>query len=296
MKKILSLIFAFTLLLCGCSNVKSDSGKLNIVATNFSCYDFARAVAGDSADITLLIPPGADIHSFEPTALDIAKIKDSDLFIYVGGESDAWVEKILENLKKEDAAVLNLFDELGLEHNHETDEHIWTSPENAIKIVNLIRDNLNNINSDNSKKYITNAQQYVSEIKNVEDTTKEIIAAAEHKHLVIADRFPLKYFAEYYGLNVTAAFSACDHETDIPLNTAASLIETVKINNLAYIFVTESGNRDLAKIISDNTGCEILTLQSIQSISAKDLENGVTYVSLMEQNANVLRKGLTLCQ
>lgn len=295
MKRLIALIIVFTLLLCGCANIENTKEKLSIVATNFSCYDFARAVAGDSADITLLIPPGADIHSFEPTALDIAKIKDSDLFIYVGGESDSWVEKLIRNLKKEDTSVLNLFDKLGLQHNHETDEHIWTSPENAIKIVNLIRDNLNNINSANSKKYTANAEKYVSEIKNVGDSTKEIIAASEHRHLVIADRFPLKYFAEYYGLNVTAAFSACDHETDVPLNTATTLIETVKSNNLAYIFVTESGSRDLAKIIADNTGCEILTIHSVQSISAEDLKNGVTYVSLMEQNAQSLRKGLTLC-
>ncbi len=295
MKRLIALIIVFTLLLCGCANIENAKEKLSIVATNFSCYDFARAVAGNTADITLLIPPGADIHSFEPTALDIVKISDADLFIYVGGESDSWVEKVLESLKKEDTAVLNLFEKLGFPQNHETDEHIWTSPENAIKTVNLIRDYLTATDTANSKEYTMNAENYVSEIKNVVGTTKEIIALAEHKHLVIADRFPLKYFAEYYGLNVTAAFSACDHETDIPLNTAATLIETVKDNNLAYIFVTESGNGDLANIIADNTGCKILTLHSVQSISAENLKNGVTYVSLMKQNAQSLRKGLTLC-
>lgn len=297
MKKIALVLVFIILLLCGCSQTPKDNDKLKIVATNFSCYDFSRAVAGADAEITMLIPPGTDIHSFEPTALDIAKIKECDLFIYVGGESDNWVDKILTGLNKDENKVLNLFKKLGIsnEHSHETDEHIWTSPEIAIKIVNLICDSLSSANNSETLKYKNNAEEYVKKIESVVSYTKSVVENAEHTHLVIADRFPLKYFTEFYSLKVTAAFSACDHETDIDLNTAAALIETVKKEKLSSIFITESGNRSLAEAIKKSTGAEILTLHSLQNISSEDLKNGETFVTLMHKNAEVLRKGLTLC-
>ncbi len=297
MKRLSVVLVVILLLLCGCSEMPDNNDKISIVATNFSCYDFSRAVAGKDTEITMLIPPGADIHSFEPTALDIAKINECDLFIYVGGESDNWIDKILVSLKETDGKVINLFKELGMntEHSHETDEHIWTSPDNAVKIVNIIKGALSEINSSDKEKYSKNAEKYIKEIKTVVSETKSVIENAEHKHLVIADRFPLKYFAEFYSLEVTAAFSACDHETDIDLNTAATLIETIKNKKLSTVFITESGSRSLAEAISKSTRAEILTLHSLQSISVDDFKNGETFVTLMRKNAEALRKGLTLC-
>ncbi len=293
MKKILLLLLAFTLLLSGCVGT-GDNGKIKISTTIFPEYDFARAVAGDVADVSLLIPAGSDMHAFEPTARDIAEICDSDVFIYIGGESDSWVKKILENIDANKTRLIKISDHVALksgEHG-EYDEHIWTSPDNAQKMVNVIANTLSDIDASNSQRYRDNAKKYCDQIELEAQKTKEIVNAAKSKKIIVADRFPLKYFTEYYGLSHDAAFGGCEHDTDVGITTVTRLIEQVKKDRLTAVYYVELSNKNIAKTVADACGVPMLELHSAHNVSAKDFKDGVTYVDIMRRNAEALKKGL----
>ena len=306
MKKLnilLCILIAFCLVFSGCTNGTPKKDKLQITATNFAEYDFARAVAGDKADVKMLIPAGRDMHSFEPTASDIIGIENSNLFLYIGGESDSFVERILGSLQNKKLKTLKMSDYVSLcaehEHAHEHhshedsyDEHIWTSPENAEKMILAIKGALCEIDEESAPYYTENADKYIAEIKFEANKTAEVIKNARVKKIAVADRNPYRYFTEYYGLNITAAFAACSEDTDADLHTVLKLIETVKKENLSAVYVTEMGNRDLAETVKENTGAKILTLHSYHNISVEDFENNVTYVDLMKQNRKSLSEGL----
>lgn len=311
MKKIFCILLCVFLLsglcLSGCTE-KADSGnKLKITATLYSEYDFARAVAGDKADVTLLIPPGSDIHSYEPTINNITGIQNSDLFLYIGGESDTWVEYILASIDVSGIKTLKMCDYVCLtaEHNHEHDEHcnhshseeeydehIWTSPDNAEKMLSAITDALCEIDPDNSAYYKKNSVEYTDKIKAEAEATANVIANAANKTIAVADRFPYRYLTDYYGINYVAAFSGCAEDTDADLHTVIKLIEAVNDNNLTAVYVTELCNENLAKTVSENTNAEILILHSYQNISPEDFKSGVTYIDLMRRNKEALAKGL----
>ncbi len=309
MKKLnilLCILIAFCLVFSGCTSGTSKKDKLQITATNFAEYDFARAVAGDKADVKMLIPAGRDIHSFEPTASDIVNIENSDLFLYIGGESDSFVERILGSLQNEKLKTLKMSDYVSLcaehkhneseQHHHHTedeyDEHIWLSPENAEKMILAIKNALCEIDEGSAPYYTENADKYIAEIKEESNKTVSTINNARVKKIAVADRNPYRYFTEYYGLNITAAFAACSEDTDADLHTVLKLIETVNKENLSAVYVTEMGNRDLAETVKENTGAKILTLHSYHNISSEDFENNVTYVDLMKQNRKSLSEGL----
>ncbi len=293
MKKCLILIFVLILALSGCAQMRSTD-KMKIATTIFPEYDFARAVAGEKAQISMLIPAGSDMHSFEPTALDIAKISDSDLFIYNGGESDSWVEKILVNLDTKKTKVLKMTDFVPMTEGdyHEYDEHIWTSPENAKKMVVAIGETVSKIDKENAEYYNKNTENYIAAIDKTAAQTKDIIGSAAHKKIVVADRFPLKYFAEYYGLEYVAAFGGCEHDTDAPLSTVTRLIEAINKDELSAVFHIELSTKNVAETVADATGAKILEIHSAHNISSDDFKNGVTYVDIMKRNMADLEKGL----
>lgn len=293
MKKVLSLVLILILVLTisGCA-AQQDDGKIKIVTTIFPEYDFARAVVGANGHVSMLIPAGSDMHSFEPTAQDLANISESDLFIYVGGKSDKWVEKVLENINKRKTKVLKLSDVVSFGDEGEYDEHIWTSPSNAAKIINAISESICEIDEENDIFYERNAEKYIDEIVDVAELTKIVIAAAKHKKIVVADRFPLKYFTEYYGLEYTAAFGGCEHDTDADVETVAHLINDIKKDKLSAVFHIELSNKNLAETVAKSTGVEVIELHSAHNISAEDYKKGVTYVDIMKRNAYALEKGL----
>ena len=319
MKKIILRILSVILLaiaLVGCvqkentdfkDTMKSDD-KISIVATIFPQYDFTRAIVGDKADLTMLIKPGGETHSYDPSPGDIIKIQNADVFIYIGGENDEWVNTILESMDTSNKKIIRLMDSVraveeetieGMEteeHDHEEeveyDEHIWTSPKNAILMINAITDIICEMDGRNADTYKQNAAAYTAQIQEVDNEITEIVDHATHKLLVFGDRFPFRYFADEFGLDYRAAFNGCSTETEASAATLAYLIDTVKKNNMSHIFYIELSNQNIAKVISEQTGAKMLLLHSCHNVSKDDFQAGATYLSLMKQNAAHLRKGL----
>ncbi len=323
MKKIIAFILAVLLLVSvfPFGTVLADE-KISVVSTIFPPYDFARAVAGDKAEVKMLLKPGAEIHSFEPTPADILAIQNADVFLYIGGENDVWVDTILTSMDLSGKQIVRLMDAVtpveeetveGMqeeaeeehegeepegeeqEHEHgeaEYDEHIWTSPKNAALMVKAVADALCFADAGNEKVYRENAAAYVKQIEEVDAQFQAVVQGAVYKIMVFGDRFPFRYFADAYGLEYRAAFPGCSTETEASAATIAYLIDTVQANKLPYIYTIELSNQNVAWSISEQTGAQILVLQSCQGISRDDFQAGATYLSLMLQNVESLRKGL----
>ena len=286
---------------------QTQTDQLKIVSTIFPGYDFARAIAGDNADITMLIYPGSEIHSFEPSPQDIINIQDSDVFIYVGGESEAWVEKIIANLDTNHTKIVRMMDAVdlvkeelveGMEPEHEDedgveyDEHVWTSPLNAIKIVESIRDALVNADPQNANFYQTATANYTEQLTQLDSDIRATLSDTTHHTLIFGDRFPLRYFVEEYNLQYYAAFPGCSDQTEASTATLAFLINKIKSENIKYIFTIELSNQAVARTIAAETGTEILEFHSLHNISKSDFDSGKTYLQIMYQNLTNLKRAL----
>lgn len=286
---------------------QTQTDQLKIVSTIFPGYDFARAIAGDNADITMLIYPGSEIHSFEPSPQDIINIQDSDVFIYVGGESEAWVEKIIANLDTNHTKIVRMMDAVdlvkeelveGMEPEHEDedeveyDEHVWTSPLNAIKIVESIRDALVNADPQNANYYQTATTDYTEQLAQLDSDIRTTLSDTTHHTLIFGDRFPLRYFVEEYNLQYYAAFPGCSDQTEASTATLAFLINKIKSENIKYIFTIELSNQAVARTIAAETGTEILEFHSLHNISKSDFDSGKTYLQIMHQNLTNLKRAL----
>ncbi len=298
MKKIIPILMC--LILIGCSNPykKAENGKISIAATIFPLYDFARAVCGEKAEISLLIDPGTEVHSFEPKPSDIMNIYNADLFLYIGGESDTWVDALL---KEKNTVALPLIEHIepiceeehehGHLHAHSHDEHIWTSPENARLMVQKIAEEISKTDPENSQYYTKNAENYCKKITDAENRIKAVAENAPHNFILVADRFPYKYFTDYFGIEYEAAFGGCAASTDISLKVMTRLVKTVEENNLTCAYYTELSNRNIADALAEETGIKLYKLNSAHNVTASEFESGITYVDLMEQNATALEKG-----
>jgi zinc transport system substrate-binding protein len=312
--KYLLAALAIALALAGCAPRAAAEpapgvGRLSVVATIFPLYDFARAVSGRLADVTLLISPGAEVHSYDPTAQDIMKIQNCDVFVYVGGRNDAWVDTVLGSVDMSGKRVVKLMDavtplaeeivedmqadELAEEDAHEDyDEHIWTSPKNAMLMVDAIEQAMSEADSANAESYRKNAAAYNAQIQEIDERIRAVVDGAPKKLLVVADRFPFRYLTEQYGLDYMAAFSGCSAEGDVSAGTLAYLIDKVKENGIKYIYYIEMSNRQVADAVAEQTGAAPLLLHSCQNVTRDEFESGATYVSLMARNADNLEKGL----
>lgn len=309
MKKIFTvLLIIISLFVVGCGKEKKET-KYNIVTTSFPCYDFARAVIKDVDDINvqMLLKPGSETHDFEPTPKDIIDIKNSDIFIYVGGESDSWIDDILNDIDKEKTKIIKLMDIVDLyeeervegmeedeedEEEIEYDEHVWTSPVNAIKIVNSIKEEIKKLDSENSDKYETNGNEYTNKLSEIDSNIRDIVNSSKRKELVFGDRFPLRYFTEEYGLTYRAAFPGCAHETEASSKTVAYLINYVKDNNIPVIFHIELSNGKIANTIANETNAKVLEFNTAHNISKDDFKNEVTYVDIYKKNIDSLKQAL----
>lgn len=320
MKKILSLLIITIIsigLFSSCAMPKSkiaeSENKLNIVTTIFPQYDFARQVAGKHAEVSMLLKPGAESHSFEPTPQDIKKIQNADIFIYTGGENDTWVEDILSSMGDKKPETIKLLDCVptvaeeivdGMEHEHdekgedkhdheeEIDEHVWTSPKNAILIVEKIEKVLSDKDKENSKEYLDNSVAYINKLKTLDNKFKEIAKSGKRKTILFGDRFPFRYFADDYGLKYFAAFSGCSTESEASAATVAFLTNKVKKEQIPVVFTIEFSNGKIADSICDATGAKKLTLHSCHNVSADEFASGVSYLSIMEQNLEPLKEAL----
>ncbi|MBQ7171749.1 MAG: zinc ABC transporter substrate-binding protein [Clostridia bacterium] len=316
MKKLFVLFLCFCLLLPalgGCGEAAPrEGGKLRVVATIFPLYDWLREIAGDRAEITLLMDSGVDLHSYQPRAKDVAEITSCDLLVYVGGESDEWIGRALAAAGKKPRTV-PLLDALGdaakeeetaegmqssgEEENGETeyDEHIWLSLSNARSLCGVLADRLAALDPEGAELYRANVDAYTEKLRELDGAYRAAAAGAKQKTLLFADRFPFRYLADDYGLSYFAAFSGCSAETEASFETVIFLAKKADELGLGAILQIETSDGSLARTVRDNTKTKdqkILTLNSLQSVTADDVKNGATYLSLMEENLEVLKAAL----
>ena len=332
MKKITALLLALFMLVgalagCGKQNDANKTDKLSIVTTIFPEYDWVREILGDKADnaeITMLLDNGVDLHSYQPTADDIVKISDCDLFIYVGGESDGWVEDALRNAANRNMKVINLLEVLGdsvkteeivegmqeehehedahahddaeeHEHEEEADEHVWLSLKNAKMLVRVISKALQELDPDNKDIYAANADAYVKKLSALDADYQAAVDAASNKTILFGDRFPFRYLVDDYGLRYYAAFVGCSAETEAGFETISFLAKRVDEWKLPCVLTIEGAQHKIAETIVQNTTTKnqkVLTMDSMQSTTTQDVKNGTTYLSVMEKNLSVLKEAL----
>lgn len=338
MKKIIALLLVLLMtagMLAGCGKQKDDdttdtTDKLSIVTTIFPEYDWVRQILGDkadNADVTMLLDNGVDLHSYQPTADDIVKISDCDLFIYVGGESDEWVEDALRNAANRNMKVINLLEVLGdsvkteeivegmqeeeyehedaeehehedaeeHEHEEEADEHVWLSLKNAKMLVRVISKALQELDPDSKDIYAANADAYVKKLSALDAEYQTAVDAASNKTILFGDRFPFRYLVDDYGLRYYAAFVGCSAETEAGFETISFLAKRVDEWKLPCVLTIEGAQHKIAETIVRNTTAKnqrVLTMDSMQSTTSKDVKNGTTYLSVMEKNLSVLKEAL----
>lgn len=333
MKRIISLLLALALSLslaaCAAPAEKADGGKLQIVTTLFPYYDFARAIAQDRADVTLLLSPGREAHSFEPTPLDAVTISEADVFLYNGGEGEYWVESMLDAAGENIAVVARMMDYVdaldeeyvegmqganGHDHDHEHgshddhdhdheedehdsdeieyDEHIWTSPKNAVVLCRAVCDAICRADAENAAFYRANCENYCAQLEDLDARFAALCESAPRRLLIFADRFPMLYFCREYGLDYRAAFHGCSGDTEPSLATIKFLIDKVEDENIPVVYTIDFGTKKVAAVVSECTGAAIETLYSMQTVSRADFDAGETYLTLMERNFEALRKGL----
>ncbi len=339
MKRMITLFLVLAMavgLLAGCGKqnepTASDETKLSIVTTIFPEYDWVREILGDranNAEVTMLLDNGVDLHSYQPTADDIIKISNCDLFIYVGGESDGWVEDALKEATNKDMKAINLLEVLGdsvkeeetvegmqeEEHDHdhedadehdnaeerdheeeaEYDEHIWLSLRNAETLCDAISSALQQIDPDNKDAYAANTSAYIKKLSALDAGYQAAVDAATYKTVLFGDRFPFRYMVDDYGLSYYAAFVGCSAETEASFETISFLAGKVDELNLPCVLTIEGAQHRIAETIVQNTivkNQKVLTMDSMQSTTSKDVASGTTYLSVMEQNLSVLKEAL----
>lgn len=307
------------LLLCACvacggastapDDKETKEDGLSIVATIFPPYDFARVVGGDAVTVTQLLPPDTEAHGYEPTLGDLSLIESCDLFLYIGGETDAWVDELLATLDGKGPRCLALIDTVsvvteetvaGMEGEEETaaetcpayDEHIWTSPKNAKRMVQAITDVLCELDAANASVYTANNAAYQSDLDGLDEALSTLSANALRHTLIFAERFPFRYLAEDYGFTYYAAFPGCSSDTEPSLATIAFLVNKIEEEDIPAVFIIEFSKGSAAKSIQDATGCEILLLHSCHNLTRAEWDAGESYLSLMQANIENLRKAL----
>lgn len=280
-------------LLCGCGNTsRVNQGRLRVVVTVFPLYDFARQICGENAEITLLISAGTEVHSFDPTPADARAVSSADLFFSIGGESEAWAERLSSTSSAETLKLMESIDLLYEDGEEEYDEHIWTAPSNAAKMIDVMTAAIVKADGENAAEYEANAAAYKQEIAVVSAEIRQLVQSTENPFILVADRFPFKYFANEYGLSYKAAFGGCAASTDVSLKVMAELVDAVKTQGVKTAFYTEMSNRTVANALSEATGVKTAELHSAHNVTDDDFKAGVTYVEIMRRNALALREGL----
>ena len=331
MKKIIiavlcMLLTAGALAGCGEKNKSEKNAYLSIVATIFPGYDWVREIMGDeaeNADITMLMDNGTDLHSYQPTADDISKISKCDLFIYAGGESDEWVKDALKQAENKDMKVINMIEMLGdsvkteevvegmeSEHDHdhdedgdhhdsdqevEYDEHTWLSLKNAEMICEAIENDLSSLDPENKDIYKKNSEEYISKLSELDSKYQKTVDDAARKTVLFGDRFPFRYLTDDYGMDYYAAFVGCSAETEASFKTVKFLAEKVDELDLPCVMTIEGSDHKIAETIIRNTADKdqkVLTMDSMQAVTASDLKDGKTYLSVMEKNLEALKEAL----
>ena len=301
----------------GCSSTNgTDTAKYSIVCTTFPQYDWLREIIGENADsfsLMLLLDKGGDLHSYQPTAESIARISSADMFVYVGGESDTWVEDALKGAVNKDMRVVNLMDLLGgmvkeeelvegmqcyeeAEHEEtEYDEHVWLSLKNAAYLTGALSETLQELDAEHAQEYAANAAAYIESLNALDREYAAAVKQSEKKTILFGDRFPFRYLTEDYGINYYAAFAGCSTETDASFETVTFLSGKVDELGLHTILTIEGSDQKIAEIIRENThgkNQQIQIVNSLQSVTAKEIQDGFTYLKAMRENYEVLKNAL----
>ena len=317
-RRILSALLALGLLLslaaCGAGGgaaaAEGQSNKsLTVVTTLFPAYDFARELCGGRCEIVLLVPPGAETHSYEPTPQDLLRIQSCDLLICNGGESEAWLDTLLDGADGAFAvlSMLDCVDALEEEHKEgmqrireeedeedeiEYDEHVWTSPRNAAVICRAICEELCALDEAGAEEYRGNCESYCAKLDELDAAFRDVVAGARGNCLVFADRFPARYFVEEYGLDYFAAFHGCADDTEPSARTVAFLIDRVREQDIPAVLYIEYSDQKMADVVCEDTGCEKRLFHTCHTVSAEDLKNGATYLGLMWANTESVKEAL----
>lgn len=324
-KRLFSLVLVLVLITgifsaCGKNNSRANDKRFSVVCTIFPEYDWVREILGDSEefDVSFLLDNGVDLHSYQPTAADIVKISACDLFIYVGGESDEWVEDALESASNKNMTVINLLDALGDlvkeeelvegmqgeeaeddeeegEEGPEYDEHVWLSLKNAKKLVDVICDGICGIDKENAETYRNNANAYKIKLSELDEKYEEAVNSAAFKTVLFGDRFPFRYLVDDYGLDYYAAFVGCSAETEASFETIVFLSGKVDELGLKHVMIIENSDRKIAETIISNTKTkdqDIVVMDSIQSVTSAESSKGTTYIGIMNKNLDAIKKAL----
>lgn len=316
MRKIFAVICCLVML-TGCGKVQKKSDKISIVCTVFPEYDWVREITGNHSEnfeITYLLANGSDMHSYQPTMDDMIKISSCDLFIYIGGESDIWTEKAVSQAENKNMRTVSLLDSLGndakqeehkegmqteeeCEHDEpEYDEHIWLSLGNAKKLCGTIAEEIYKLDPDNVQDYQDNLSAYCDSLDSLDSQYSETLSEVPEKTLIFGDRFPFRYLIDDYGLDYYAVFSGCSAETEASFETITFLADKTDELNIDTIFITEGSDGSVAKSIISGTESKnqnIVCLDSIQSVTAEQIDNGTTYLSIMQSNLDILKEALS---
>lgn len=311
--------------------VENNKNKLKVVTTIFPEYDITRAIAKDKIDLELLIKPGVDVHSFSPTPQDIKTVESSNVFIYGGTDHDTWVETLTKSIDMKDKKVVKLVDGIeqleeetvdGMKHEHdhdhdkkdekhdhdhdeknekdekhdhdddELDPHYWTSPKNAIKMVNTITNALVEKDPENAEFYKENAKNYIKQLEEVDKELHDVVDNAKIKKVVVADRFPFRYLFADLGLEYRALFSACSVESTASAGQIKKMVDYVKTNKIPVVYRIEMGKGEMAETVAKDSGAKVKLLHSIHTVTKDEFDKGVTYIDLMKQNIEALKEGL----
>lgn len=305
---LLALLLAATAL---ADSQESHAGKagatpLAIIATVFPAYDFAREIAGERATVRLLLPPGSESHSYEPTPQDILAIQNADLFVYVGGENEHWVGEILASMGEKAPTALAMLDCVAtleeeysesMEDNHndhasELDQHVWTSPKNAKRIVQALTQALTRQDSAGAALYAAREESYLAKLDELDAAFTEVVEGGVRRKIIFGDRFPFRYFANDYGLSYDAAFPGCSEESELSPQTLISLIREIRKEGIPVVFYIEFSSQKTAGILAEETGAKPLLMHSCHNVSAEEMDAGATYLSLMWDNAAALKEAL----
>lgn len=316
--KWIAAFLSVVLLLCacyGCStagqepdsssrNSGTDEGKVQIVATLFPQYDFAREIAGDRAEITLLLSPGVESHSYEPTPGDIVTINNADVFLYTGPYMEVWAQSIVDSLTgdvlicdvSQGVSLLESGEEeeaTGEGHDHTMDPHIWTDPNNAMEMVKNITNALCEVDQANQDYYREREQAYLQQLEELDASFQSIVDSSSRKELVFGGRFALQYFTHRYGLTAVSAYDSCSHETEPSVAAIAEIIDRVQQDQIPVVYYEELTDPKVTRTICEATGAQMLLFHSCHNVSKDEFDGGATYLSLMQQNAENLKKGLS---
>jgi len=291
----------------------NDDGKIKIVATLFPQYDFAKQIAGDKANVTLLLPPGTESHGFDPKPADMVDIYDSDLFVYTGKEMEPWAETIIKTVKNDALVIVDCSENITLldsgedehddhddhdhdEHTHEyehgADPHIWLDPTRAMIMVDNILNAFIEKDSENADFYTQNAENYKKQLQKLDDDIFDVINNAKRNVIVFGGRFSYIYFLTHFHLDYVTAYDSCSTNAEPSVSKIGDVIDFIRENNIPCIYYEELADPKVAKSISNETKTEYLQFSTAHNVTKSEFDNGITFLDIMYDNLENLKKGL----